>query len=297
MWPLNPDILNFGYFCVGFVIFMRLATLRSSFDRTRIVSQIVMIFVMYAILAAPLAVTVAFCGLATLQILREVFAIFDAREQVLGRTRSLKIFTGMLLPFFALAYVLDMRYALSLAIAYLLGLTLIVLAEPDVSRAVGKVFAALLLLFVAASLGLLGFLRGTEQGDRYVLYVFFLTNTCDAFAFLGGKILGRNRFLKHISPNKTVEGYLAAAIAGALFSWIYSSILHLPLPLWAMLLLGIIWGVFTQVGDLFASLFKRFLGIKDYGTLIPGHGGVLDRLDSLLITLPLSLLVHILFFQ
>ena len=113
---------------------------------------------------------------------------------------------------------------------------------------------------------------------------------CDSFAMFGGKLFGRHKLAPEISPKKTVEGCLSGAVGGALTGLILYYILvpYFALPLWLCVATALAASSFGQVGDLAASLLKRMAGIKDYSNLIPGHGGMLDRMDSLLFSIPVA---------
>ncbi len=119
-----------------------------------------------------------------------------------------------------------------------------------------------------------------------VIYIFVLIWTCDSAAYFGGKYTGRHK-LSSISPNKTIEG----SVIGFLFTVIVSIVIHLIFPsdlnLRDAIVIGILVGVFSQIGDLFESLIKRYCGVKDSSGIIPGHGGILDRFDSVIFVAPL----------
>ena len=105
----------------------------------------------------------------------------------------------------------------------------------------------------------------------------------DIFAYFVGSRIGRHPFCPAISPHKTREGAIAGLAGSVLFAaviyFIYASLIKVP-PLWHFLVLGALGGCAGQGGDLFASLIKRHCGVKDYGTIFPGHGGFMDRMDS-----------------
>lgn len=105
----------------------------------------------------------------------------------------------------------------------------------------------------------------------------------DSFAYFGGRFFGKKKLCPAISPKKTVAGSIAAVIGGGIcgtvLSFIFTSI-QIPFVIW--LLIGFACGILSQIGDLFASLLKRFCGVKDYGNYIPGHGGAMDRMDSII---------------
>lgn len=124
-------------------------------------------------------------------------------------------------------------------------------------------------------------------GGLTVVSVFAVIWICDSAAYYGGRFLGRRKLFPRVSPNKTWEG----AIAGFLFAIaaaVAAKYLALPyLEVSAAVVIGCIIGVFGQLGDLIESLLKRDAGVKDSSTLIPGHGGVFDRFDSLLLVSPI----------
>lgn len=111
----------------------------------------------------------------------------------------------------------------------------------------------------------------------------------DTAAIFVGKALGKHKLAPTISPNKTWEGSIGNFLACVLASLILGVIFKYSLPL--MLLLGVNCGILGQAGDLFESWMKRNAGVKDSGKFLPGHGGILDRIDSLMATAPLSLLI------
>lgn len=110
----------------------------------------------------------------------------------------------------------------------------------------------------------------------------------DSLAFLGGRRFGRRRLAPRISPGKTMEGSLFGLAGSALAALLCVGLFGLSLPPWGALALGTGIGVAGQLGDLIESLLKRLAGVKDSGTLIPGHGGLLDRIDALALTFPLA---------
>jgi phosphatidate cytidylyltransferase len=143
--------------------------------------------------------------------------------------------------------------------------------------------AALLLTYIGAA-GLCLIALRQAEGAGLVAWLFILVWAADTAAFLAGAGVGRRRLLKAISPDKTWEGLLAAMGAAALAGGVLAPVLT-GLSAAAAAFLGAGLAVAAQIGDLSESAFKRWLGVKDMSGLIPGHGGVLDRLDSLLAVL------------
>jgi len=124
------------------------------------------------------------------------------------------------------------------------------------------------------------------RGAWLVLYVIAVTWSTDTGAYLVGMRFGRTKLAPRLSPKKTVEGGLGGLAAATLMSLAWGT--WIGLPWWHCLVLGPVLGALGQVGDLCESALKRDLGIKDFGALLPGHGGILDRFDSLLFTAPVA---------
>ena len=147
-------------------------------------------------------------------------------------------------------------------------------------------------LYFGWMFGHLIFLVNADHAYGYVLYILFAVELNDVAAFLFGNLFGRHQLRSNISPRKTWEGSLGAFAVSMILPWI----LRFTLPHFdalALVLTGLIVGIGGQLGDLAISVIKRDLGIKDMGAAIPGHGGILDRIDSLLYVAPLFFhLVH-----
>jgi phosphatidate cytidylyltransferase len=135
-------------------------------------------------------------------------------------------------------------------------------------------------------------LHGTSSwaGAWLVFFPLVVTWVCDSFAMGGGKAFGGPRLAPTVSPGKTRSGAAAGVVGALLVALVFGLAvfprLGLDAPLGGVLIIGAVLSVVGQVGDLAESLFKREAGVKDSGTLIPGHGGVLDRLDSLYFVIP-----------
>ena len=128
-----------------------------------------------------------------------------------------------------------------------------------------------------------------EQSGEYGLMVWLVFLTAfgaDTTAFFTGLAFGRHKLCPGISPKKTVEGAVGGFFGSILFCGLFGYFLMNEL-LAHCLIIGALGGVISQLGDLTASVFKRYMGVKDFGNLIPGHGGILDRFDSVLFTGPM----------
>ena len=151
---------------------------------------------------------------------------------------------------------------------------------------VGFPFAHLLLLRFFHPGEMIGTPLGDfEIGCAYVWIMFIGTWASDTFAYFVGSLMGSHRLCPSISPNKTVEGFLGSLI-GTTASVVALGGIFFGFPLYEMGALGFCIAILATLGDLVESVMKRHTGIKDSGNLIPGHGGVLDRFDSVLFTAP-----------
>jgi phosphatidate cytidylyltransferase len=146
--------------------------------------------------------------------------------------------------------------------------------------------AVLGFLYFGWMLGHLAFLANTKHAYAYLLYLLFAVEINDIAAFLAGRLFGRHSLRTNISPKKTSEGSLGALAVSLTLPWLlWFTFPHFQ---WQdLLVVGLIVGVGGQVGDLAISVMKRDVGIKDMGAMIPGHGGILDRIDSLVYVAPL----------
>lgn len=120
-----------------------------------------------------------------------------------------------------------------------------------------------------------------------VIATFILIWTNDTFAYLVGKSLGKNKLFERISPKKTIEGFLGGVLFAVIASFIISQYYVTLLPLWCWVIIAVLVSVFGTLGDLIESKFKRVAGVKDSGSIMPGHGGIFDRLDSIIFVAPL----------
>lgn len=123
-------------------------------------------------------------------------------------------------------------------------------------------------------------------GVAWIITTLASTWICDAFAYFSGRAFGKTLLAPQISPKKTWEGSIGGVVGAVLTGVACVPLFGLPVPWWGGAVIGVVAGVVGPLGDLAESLIKRQLGIKDLGTIFPGHGGMLDRIDSVLFMIP-----------
>lgn len=199
----------------------------------------------------------------------------------LGLTASMLISLGFFLN--------ESRFSqLLITLAFLAIFIYRLLRKDDPQAAIHGMTATFFgLFYISWMLSYLISMRGLERGREYVVFLFLVIWLGDAFAYIFGKAFGARKLAPTVSPNKTVEGSVASFagnLIGAVIGkfWVLSDF-----GLGSAIVIGLILGLFGQLGDLSESVIKRGAGKKDSGALIPGHGGILDRIDSILFTAPI----------
>lgn len=171
--------------------------------------------------------------------------------------------------------------AILLGIAYYLFCSLVFRKHFFKRKFTPGLFLYILIPFV------LLYMLGLAIPPTYLLMLFCIIWTNDTFAYLGGRMYGRTKLAPAISPGKTWEGTLTGIVFAGSTSYVFASYIFQIEEYAIWFSIGILVAIFGNLGDLFESKIKRRHKIKDSGTLLPGHGGILDRMDSLLFAIPL----------
>jgi phosphatidate cytidylyltransferase len=150
---------------------------------------------------------------------------------------------------------------------------------------IGWLFSYLVLLH-ETTLPMVVPLQGTTSGEWLVILLLAITSSNDSGALLVGSLIGKHKLAPNISPSKTWEGAVGGVIIASMVSYGFAVLLHLPNL--EILLAGAALATVGLIGDLCESAMKRELGVKDFGMILPGHGGVLDRVDSILFIAPVG---------
>jgi phosphatidate cytidylyltransferase len=275
----------------------------------------------FAVIAIPLALVLVWYGGVPLALVLAIAGVLGARElfdlaarQGLQPIRPLGLMTAAALaPLVYGALVLpDLRVWVETTWPYLAALWLIILliwvlatrapTERPLSVAgvtlLGVLYAGALPVFLLAIRHAQHSLR-SWSGAWLVFFPLVVTWVCDTAAMFGGRVLGGPKLAPRVSPGKTRSGSTAGVIGGLLVAPLFAALVFprvgLDVPLWRLLAIAGVLSVVGQIGDLAESLFKREAGVKDSSALIPGHGGVLDRFDSLYFVIPTAAALYHLF--
>ena len=258
--------------------------------KTRLISAAVLLpiffIVIYALPDIVFAILVAlFCGLASFELLRGTGLVRHPR---------LLIYTAVMAMLVPIWCYFEMPYAWGILgiLAFVIVLFSEMMADHVKIRMemLGLCFAAALLIpFLLSALVRIQIQR---MGNYWIMIPLLLAFVPDSGAYFAGTFFGRHKLAPVISPKKTVEGVLGGVLVSVLGMLIYGLIVQLffdrQVNYIYILIYGVAGAVTAVVGDLCFSAIKRQTGIKDYGNLIPGHGGILDRFDSMILVAPLA---------
>lgn len=278
----------------------------------RLITALILIPVVIAalFLLPPLGftlVTLAVCMLAAWE--WGPLAGFSSRSQRIW----LAVLCGLLLALMVLSmpayqhsvHLLQIGGSLWLSLAWWLAALLLVLFYPGSagvwrnSRSLRLVFG--LLTIVPFFWGMLAlrqydYAQNPFTGAWWLLYVMLLVWGADSGAYMFGKLFGKHKLAPKVSPGKTWEGLIGGLVTSAVISWLFGRYAPLSVVPVTLLVCSVIAALASVLGDLTESMFKREAGIKDSGSLIPGHGGILDRIDSLTAAVPVFACLMLLVF-
>ena len=147
------------------------------------------------------------------------------------------------------------------------------------------------IVYIIGFLSFIPLIYARENGKLLIWYVFLIAWGTDTFAYITGKYLGKHKFSK-ISPNKTIEGCIGGIIGAVVFTMLYTLYLNLHYNLdyqyLVIVVATLILSILSQIGDFSASVIKRHFGVKDFSNMFPGHGGMIDRIDSVIFIAPFA---------
>ncbi|MBC7765992.1 MAG: phosphatidate cytidylyltransferase [Hyphomonadaceae bacterium] len=270
--------------------------------KVRLISAAVALLVMFAVLFSPTT--------DIFPIFASIFASFAIVElyTAVGVAKHwsfllMGIFTAVAISY--LPYLLKLTHentqiAMLMLFVYLLLLFVIYLLRFKTITFGEIAIVFLSAVYISFFLAHILFTRLLPNGNIIILFIFAGAFMTDTFAYFSGMLLGKHKLCPSISPNKTVEGAIGGLLGVTVFFVILGSCVHVfgayTINYINLTILGLLCGVTAQIGDLSASLIKRQYNIKDFGNIMPGHGGVLDRFDSLLFVAP-TVYYFVLFFN
>lgn len=136
-------------------------------------------------------------------------------------------------------------------------------------------------LLISSSMVLANLYR--NMGLRIIVYLFMITILTDTFALFTGRLIGKHKLLESVSPKKTIEGFIGGVLVATFTSTVfYLTVINSSSSVFVVILFSLLLSIIGQFGDLFFSAIKRYYKVKDFSNIMPGHGGVLDRLDSII---------------
>lgn len=248
--------------------------------KTRIISSLILIPLLYAVYSGGWVLKIAGFIIGSMAI-REFYNAFKSIEIT-------PVFPIGILSC-ALLYLLDLLEIVSNHFSFWMAFTIVLVLIYILSSKGSNIMDGAITLLGILYIVFFSFhviLIDEIEGYRFFIWLVFITAlVTDTSAYFSGYLFGKHKLWPEISPKKTVEGAIGGIIGSVIISVTFGYFVasHIILH---FVILGIIGSIAGQVGDLIASAFKRKVGIKDFGTLIPGHGGVLDRFDSIILTAP-----------
>lgn len=252
--------------------------------KVRILSAIIMIVIFVPLLVIggeAFAITMAIISVAGL------YELLNMRETRKKFPFMMKVFAYILVLFFSLNNFMSIEFTSNLdyrVMSFIIFIFLTPMVFINDNKKYNLNDALFLIgstLFIGLSFNLIVIIRNYDI--LYIVYLFLISIFTDTFGLFAGKLIGHPGFVKDISPNKTFEGYLTGTFMGTSIATIfYHVVINPALPLVILILITFSLSVIGQLGDLTFSSIKRYYDKKDFSTLIPGHGGVLDRLDSII---------------
>ncbi len=258
----------------------------------RIISAAIML-----IIFIPLLITGGkpFAILMSLLAVLGLYELLHMRETRKKFPFLMKVFAYILVLFFSLNnftsidFQYNLDYRVMTFIIFVFILPMVFINDSKKYNINDALFLIGSTLFIGLSFNLLIITRNYDI--LYIVYLLIITILSDTFALFTGKLIGKHKMAPTISPNKTYEGLFGGLLVGGITSVVFYHVaINNSLPLSILILITMILSVIGQLGDLVFSSIKRYYGAKDFSDLIPGHGGILDRLDSLIFVVLASIL-------
>ncbi len=252
--------------------------------KTRILSAIILVLIFVPVLLTGGEIFAVFMGFVSVLGLYELIKLREGKKEF---PFMMKVFAYLMVLFFTLFnfestyFTYNVDYRVMTFIIFVFLIPIVFINDNKRYNINDALFLVGSTLFIGMSFNLAIIIRNYDL--MYVIYLLFITVITDTFALISGMLIGKHPLAKKISPNKTVEGFLGGMLFGVLVATtFYHQVINPELSLTLLILITTVLALVGQIGDLVFSAIKRYYEKKDFSNLIPGHGGVLDRCDSMI---------------
>ena len=252
--------------------------------KTRVISAVIALAIFIPIILSGGIVFNVAAYLIGLMCLKEFFDAKSSKKEIPFIVRIISyIFMSLIIltdiSFVSVNYSLDYRILAGLFISLLLPV--VIFHDSDKYSVQDAFYAIGGVLFLGISIAFLIMLRHIDL--KTFIFLFIITITTDTFAYITGSLIGKNKMVSKISPKKTWEGLIGGTLMGVFISLMfYHTCINAEVSIFYLILICTFLSLLGQAGDLVFSAMKRYFGIKDFSNIMPGHGGILDRLDSII---------------
>lgn len=260
---------------------------------TRLISGVVLVIVALIVLLlgdAALLITLGIISLIAFYELMKAVGVHTAQKKANALEMAGYI---SILAYYAMLYLTDDSVYIVLMMILPLLAVMFVYVFTFPKYHAGQVMSTYFcIIYAPVMFSFIYMTRELEYGIWLVWMIFISSWICDTFAYVVGMTIGKHKLAPKLSPKKSIEGsvggIVGSAVVGALFGYFFvERVIDTQQITWVFALISAVGAVVSQVGDLTASAIKRNHNIKDYGRLIPGHGGIMDRFDSVIVTAPM----------
>ncbi len=254
--------------------------------KTRILTGLVLIPILVLVLLSNIHVITCAIALISVVGLYEFYKATGVNKSMplsaLGYAAGLVVAFGGYIP---------SRFLLPMVYIFMLLLFIIMLKEHKTVSVAEAGLVIFSIIYIPLFLSTLADIYRLGNGIYYLWIVFIGAFMTDTFAYFSGYFFGKHKLCPNISPKKTIEGSVGGSLCSVGIVLLYGLLIDkkfgIEVNYIKLAVLGLLIAAISQIGDLTASIIKRKYGVKDYGTIFPGHGGILDRLDSIIATAPL----------